>query len=471
MATDLQEALTAAGASALIQKQIDPVLLEYVRRYSPLVRALPTVKWSSNVYYFNQRTALVPGGFVTDGGARPVGTSTYVQNSFNIKLLQSVGAVTGYAQAVTSDLIGNLRATEIEGAARELLWDIETAIDWGNSASTLLGPYPQFDGLDTQVATFSGTSQNAINYGTSTTTTSAGSLFSTGVLDELIDLVESNVAMPVETTDWMFVMSPTANSKLSQLLINQQRYNDVVTVAAGLIVPTYRNIPIIKSSFLSPRTLSMNAITLTKQASGGSMTTGNYWYTVSAILNTFGETLACSDVEITSVASNGTVTISFTPPTGPDPSSSPTLYKVFRTAAGGAQATETLLGYCDAAVADQFGNVYQVNQIIDTGATLSPGYYNGSSTQANYGGTVAAYVGTNSNIYPLASGDGNIYLMSRDPNFIVRPFVRDICPIDVYPTTASPDSLPFAMVSDTTLAIRAPQYLGRAAKVNTGLTT
>jgi len=45
MANDLEEALTAAGAAALVQKQIDPVLLEYQRRYAPLVRALPTVKW------------------------------------------------------------------------------------------------------------------------------------------------------------------------------------------------------------------------------------------------------------------------------------------------------------------------------------------------------------------------------------------------------------------------------------------
>jgi hypothetical protein len=45
---------------------------------------------------------------------------------------------------------------------------------------------------------------------------------------------------------------------------------------------------------------------------------------------------------------------------------------------------------------------------------------------------------------------------------VVRPYVRDVRPIDVYPTTAAPDTLPFAIVSDTCLAIRAPKYAARA---------
>ena len=55
MSSDLQEALlTAGGAAALVAKHIDPVLLENQRRYAPLVRALPSVKWGSTVYYFNK---------------------------------------------------------------------------------------------------------------------------------------------------------------------------------------------------------------------------------------------------------------------------------------------------------------------------------------------------------------------------------------------------------------------------------
>ena len=118
MATELTEAvLSASGAAALIQKQIDPVVQELQRRYAPLVRVLPSIRWGSTIYNFNQRSQVAAGGFVTDGGARPISTSTYNQYSFTIKNLQSVGGVTGYAEAVTADLIGSLRAKEIEGAS------------------------------------------------------------------------------------------------------------------------------------------------------------------------------------------------------------------------------------------------------------------------------------------------------------------------------------------------------------------
>ena len=98
MSSELREALTAAGASALVPKVIDPTLLEYQRRYSPLVRAVPMQPWTSDTYYFNQRTAVAAGGFVPDGGARPVSNSTYVQLQYQMKHVESVGAVTGYAQ-------------------------------------------------------------------------------------------------------------------------------------------------------------------------------------------------------------------------------------------------------------------------------------------------------------------------------------------------------------------------------------
>jgi hypothetical protein len=105
MPSELREALTAAGASALIPKVIDPILLEYQRRYSPLVRSIAMQQWSADQYYFNQRTSVANGGFVPDGGARTVSNSTYVQLSYQMKHVESVGAVTGYAQEVTRQVV------------------------------------------------------------------------------------------------------------------------------------------------------------------------------------------------------------------------------------------------------------------------------------------------------------------------------------------------------------------------------
>jgi len=450
---ELREALTASGASPLVPTIVDPMLLEYQRRYSPLVRSIPTRKWDSTVYYFNQRTARAAGGFVTDGGARPVSNSTYVQNQYTIRNMQAVGAVTGYAQAVTKGLIGDLKQQEVEGAIQGLYWDIETAILWGNSASTALGAYPQFDGLDTLTSTFSGNNQNALDINGAMTL---------GTLDRLIDMVEQQAAMGVYDAQWMLVMSSTAASKVSQLLQAQQRFSNQVQVASGLNVPTYRDVPIIKSSFLSARSYGMGAVTTATATTGGTLAAATYYYQVVPVIARQGEILPSVEVSQATTGSTSTVTLSFSTPTGLD-GSQPNLYKVYRSTATG---TETLLGYVDACVGLAADGVTPIltTSIVDDGTKLTP--KNGSTVPAQ---GPAAYVGTNSAVKPPAAGQENIYLMARDQNFVVRPYVRELSPLDVFPTTAGPDQLPFAIASDTCLAVRAPKYLGRAARVTTTL--
>jgi hypothetical protein len=459
MPSELREALTAAGASALVPKIIDPILVELQRRYAPLVRTLPSFKWGSDTYYFNQRTAVATGGFVPDGGASPVSTSTYVQNSFKMAHLQVVGAVTGYAQEVTQQVIGDLRSTEIEGAIKGYYWDAETGICWGNAASTATGAQPQFDGLDTQVSTFSGGYQNALDQG--------GANLTLAMLDEVIDMVESNAAESISDDSWMFLMSSTANSKISQLLTNQQRFVDKVEVEPGLIVASYRDVPIVKTTMLSGRNYSVGAVTSATATTGGSLpATTTYKYILSAVIARQGEIAPSAEVsQATGSGSTNTITLSFSTPTGLD-GLMPTLYKVYRTAAGGAAGTETFLGYVDATVGFQSDGVTPIltTSIIDTGTALVP--QNGSTVP---GTLPAQYFGTNTGMLPGAAGMENIYLLSRDRQNVCRPYVREAMPLDVYPTTSSPDSLPFALVGDMTFAVRAQRFLGRAARVTTSV--
>ncbi|WP_327066895.1 SU10 major capsid protein [Kitasatospora sp. NBC_01302] len=457
MPSELREALNVAGASALVPKIIDPVLLEYQRRYSPLVRSIPTQAWNADQYYFNQRTQVAAGGFVPDGGARPVSNSTYVQNSFTMKHVQVVGAVTGYAQEVTRQVIGDLRETEIEGSMRGLYWDIETGICWGNAASTLTGAQPQFDGLDSQVATFSGGYQNAID--------KAGGTISLAYLDELIDMVESNAAMPVFDDTWMIVLSNTAASKIAQLQTSQQRFVDTVEVATGLIVPTYRNIPLVKTSFLQARGYGMGTVTAATATTGGSIPLSTtYYYKISAVVARQGEIGVSGEVSQAtgSGTSTNTITLSFSTPSGLD-GLQPQLYKVYRSTTTG---TETLLGYVDGTVGLASDGVTPIltTSIVDTGTALIP--QNGSTVP---GTLPTSYYGTNTAMLPPATGQENIYLISRDRNNVVRPYVREATPLDVYPTTAAPDTMPYAVVTDTTLAIRAARYTGRLARVATAV--
>jgi hypothetical protein len=393
----------------------------------------------------------------------PVTTSTYVQNSFQMKHFMSVGAVTGYAEEVTRSLITDLRAKEISGSTQGQYWDIEWEVVWGSAGATQYGPYPQFDGLDNLVSTYSGSNQNAIN--------KAGAALTLATLDELADMVESNAAMDVFHSGWMYVMSNTMVSKMSQLLVNQQRFVDQVEIAAGLIVPSYRGIPLVKTSFLSSRNYQMGTVTGSATTVGGlTGTIANSsvtYYAVSAVIARQGEIAASPQVTVTAAGSGGPFVnkLSFTAPNGLD-GLAPMLYKVY---SGTSSGQLSLLGIVDATVGlDANGNPVATTSIIDTGTTLIPA--NGSTLP---GTANSAYVGTNaSKTPPLLSGNnsnnGNtesIYLVSRDENYLCRPWVREIQPLDIYPTTGSPDTLPFAIVTDTTLALRGPKFIG----VSTGV--
>ena len=457
---DLREALAAAGVAPLIAKQIDLNLLEYERRYSPLVRIIPTEPWGTNQYFFNTRSARPSGGFVQDGGARPVATSTYSQSSFNIRNMQTVGAVTGFAQAVTRDVIGDLKSREVDGAIQSLLWDIENAIIWGNEPATYnsttgtLGQYPQFSGLAFQVNSFSGATQNAIDE-------AATSALTLAMLDEVKDLAEENAAMPVQGEQWMWVMGPRAKTKIDQLLVNQQRFEGTIEVAAGLIVNSYAGIPIIKSSFLSPRTqvMATPSVATSQSASNpvGSLAAGARYYRIGSIVQRFGEIAGCVEFTVTVGAGGaGIVTISsIVAPNGPD-GAQPLLYTVYE----GGTGAEKLIGVVDAF--DTTGAA--TTTIIDTGTCLLTNSLANSVQTTAYVGAPSAGTLSARNTYME-----DIYLVPRDTDFLLRPYVRDVTPINLAPTVTAPDTLPFALVTDTCLATRGPKYLARLANVTAGI--
>ncbi|RCH70444.1 hypothetical protein DT019_02865 [Streptomyces sp. SDr-06] len=454
MPTELEEAITTAGAvSPLIPKSIDPLLLEYQRRYSPLLAVIPTRAWNSTQYFFNRRVSRPDSGGVVDGGARPIGNSTYEQAVFNIRLFQAVGAVTGFAQAVTRDVVGDLRQIELDGTVTSMLYTLENSFIWGSDGATANGQYPICSGLDYLVSnwTAGAGSNNYVN------AIDVNSSFSLHYLDQLIDLVDTNAAM-LPGSNFMLVMSPRMASAVSQAFVAQQRFTAPTTaLGGGLNVPTYRDIPIIRSSFLSPRTNTMSTVATATATTGGSLAAATYYYKVSAVVARFGEIGASTEVSQVTTGTTSTVTLSFSTPTGLPDGASPILYKVYRSTSTG---TESLLGTVDAF--DTTGTA--VTSIIDIGSNLL------TNSSGNTGAT--GYQGTNTGALPRSSGNAaqeDIYLVPRDPNFLVRPYVRDMQILPLAPTVTSPDSLPFAVLTDSTLAVRAPKYVGRLSRVAAAL--
>ncbi len=456
--SELREALTAAGATALVPKIIQKAVLEYQRRYAPVVAAIPTVKWDTDVFFYNRRDANPNGGAVQDGGARVMSNSVYNQAGFPMKHLQIQGGVTGYAQAVTSGEVGDLLGKEVDGALKGHYWDMECFTMWGSAAATVNGANPIWDGFDNVMNTYTGTLQNAIDFN--------GAAFTLGALDQLADLLETQAAMSVFDSSWMYVLSNTAYSRISQLIVNNQRFIDKVEVAAGLIVPTYRNIPLMKTSFLSARGFSMAPVATATATTGGALgATLTYKYVVTAIINRQGETLPCAEVtQATGAGTTNTITLSFTPPSGLDGLSA-LLYKVYRTAAGGATGTETLLGIVDATVGlDAANNPIPATSIIDTGITLVPA--NGATIPQVI---TTAYPNQNAAKKPPAQNLENIFLVPRNEDFMCRPYVREAARLPVATTVLAPDTMPFVLQTDTTVAYKGQKYLGGLYRVDTHL--
>jgi hypothetical protein len=463
---DIEEALTAVGAAALVQKRIDPLVNELQRRYSPLLEAIPAEPWNSTVFNWDARTQLPSGGSTTDGGTRPVTSSTYIQTPVTIRNMLTVGAVTGYAEAVTQTF-GSLRGREIMGAVKGLNWDVETLLTWGNSAATQFGPYPQFDGMDTLCSRTTGSNKNTIDC----SGINSGN-FELAIMDLLIDLVEGNISESIFSDDWFFVCSPTVESRIAQLLIAQQRFNNLPTaeIGAGLVVMAYRDIPLVKSSWLNARDGAMSTIAATQATTGGSIDGGsNRYYRVTAILPRSGESAPSNELHVTVAGSTGStatniVTLTFTPPT--TNTGAPVLaYKVYESATTG---TEVLLGVVDGVVGLMSDNVTPIvtTSIVDTGTALVP--QNGSTVPAS---SPSVYVGGGLGSLPVPVATGqNIYLMSRDPANIVRPYVRNVQPVpNLAPTVLAPDQMPYALVTDTALGLRMDTFIARAYNTKVAL--
>jgi hypothetical protein len=473
----VREAMTALAASPLIQKQIDKVITETQLAMSPLVAALPDRKITTDQYFFDTRSARPNAGFVTDGGARQVSTSVYNQLSFQNRHIQAVGGVTGYAQIVTAAQIGDLLMNEVDGALQQMTWMTEWASCWGNNNSTTNQPYPQFDGFDTAVTQFVASNTVSVN-----SIDAAGGALTLGMLNKLRNIPERK-GLPVIGSNWMYLGSSTFVSKVAELLTQTQQRIVAPTVTlpdSGLIVEGYRNVPLVMSSFLGANGYTMSTVSGSAVVVGGGLTgtlpAGTYKYQVAALVGLQGESIPCAEVSVT-VGGSGTtgIALSFTPPSNNPEGGIVLSYKVFRTLVGGATATEFLLGYVDAVVGvDGNNNPITTNLIIDTGTALVPENASGptlpavppaaySGVAANYAGHFPRQAGTD------GSGTEDVFFVSRDPRYVLRPWVRQGEILPVAPTIQQPDTLPFAVATDTMLAWKASIFLARLRNVDMAL--
>lgn len=471
---DLREAFTlAGGATTLTPKIIDRLLNELQRKYGPLHRAIPRKTWETDTFYFNQRTALPKAQFVVEapgtsgaGSVTPT-NSTYVQKSFAIKHTQSQIDISTFAAKVAV-VNGNLFDLELLGAAKSMEWLEETTHMWGSASATVNTYRPQWDGVDSLMAT-----ANKVDAG--------GNVLGLSHMDSAIDAVRGVYAGELGT-DFFFAMSPRMQSRLNGQFVNQQRFNMGMTkiftrddfgdpnagvsdsaIDAGIEVQTYRSIPIVISTFLSSQG-TMGALTLTSNttgaAAGSLLAATTYYYVVEAVTK-YGLTVASAELSASPSSNGNYIVLGWSTPQPLDAYGNVIDiigYRVFR---GTTSGSETL--YAQVAAYDN--SDVAITAYTDTGLIVNP------NVTANISTYTVASVSTN------AVSDGvtfpriqtgtqiteDIWLLPRDPEILVCPEVNPITTQMLAPINAR--TRQFALTADKTLAVRASAFMSKICRV------
>jgi len=225
---DIEKALTTADGSgaALIPEKLDPLLTELAYKETPLLRLFKEKPWSTNVYAWNERTALVASGAYSESDTFSSATSTYSQKSVTIKMVKADGEVSNLLKETSRDYIDALKA-EIESATQELSHQLEKYYIIGNAGLTS----KEFDGLSNLVTQ---------------TYNAASSKISLDILDGAINTIIENNGKPnlilLATRDIHELWSVVRDSALAYFwkeVENRENY-----------LASYRGIPIVGSQFI-----------------------------------------------------------------------------------------------------------------------------------------------------------------------------------------------------------------------------
>lgn len=465
---DLREAMTvSSGATPLVPKIIDRLLLEYKRAYAPIYHALPRKTWLTQTYFFNQRSALPKAQATTEAPSTTdvaASQSTYSQNSFDIKHMQSQLDISTFAAKVAM-VNGNLFDLELSGAAKAMAWLEEIFHLWGHAKATINTKRPQWDGLDTQVS-----SNNKID--------AASSPLTLSMMDNMIDSVRGVAAQELGT-DWFYVMSPRMQSRVNGLFVNQQRFNMEMTrifqrddfgipnapvvdnqlVDAGMEVATYRSIPIVASNFLS-NLGQMGSLTVADAGgSGSSLSNSNTYYYVVEAITRYGLMYASAEGNANPTTGHN-ISVTWSTPTPTDALGN-TIdilgYRIYRSTTSGQESLYAIVSAYD--LSDN-----AVTSFTDTGLIQDP-----TVTNTLYWATVAKS-GSNAVsdgvTFPRQSSTTeDVYLIPRNPEYAVVPVVNELTTQMLAPVNAR--TRQFALTQDQTFALRAGAFAAKLYRVKT----
>lgn len=302
----MQKALTSSPSSggALIPEHLEKVITNTVIQLMPELQMLKYEYDPQSAHKYNQVTQLAPnGGAMGENAVTPKGNTTFARQQEDLKIVRRIGAVTNFLRDASQKYI-DAAAIEMEYQLRAHAIDLGFYNYFGNKTAN---PY-EYSGWNRAITT------NRDNSGFT-----AGAPTKPTSLAFIDNLIDGKMAYGGEQHDSFIAMSPEMLSTVSALLTNvrlnqgQSKLGEI-NIAGGWRLMTYRDIPILSTSYLSSkRSGTMGTVTATTASTGGFLSDGTYYFRVN-YYDRQGESMASAQVAITISAGTATqrITLSWT---------------------------------------------------------------------------------------------------------------------------------------------------------------
>lgn len=442
--SQLRKALTASSASgtALIPEDLEPLIRANLLQRSPLTRMVPVIMADGNIHRVVRRTANNTAAWFEGEMTTPsYSQSTYARRSAEVKILRTHGQASNFMVSASrsfTDVLADEIVSATEGLADLFEYSTLWAVSDDLSTRAFTGDAYQYNGVYAYILEDAAANNIVDVDGT----------IALSHLDSLLDLT-MNQYRNASGLNWVFLMSPQMQSKVSGLQTLIRRESPAIEFEGGFVMETYRGVPILPTGFTRPAgTTTSPAVTAAPAGSGGgiALATGNYMYKIASI-TIYGEQVA-GTADATNAVTNGThdtVDLTWTA------DANAKLYAIYRTNTDDSNDDDN----------------YDLIDIIAAKTYTATGAVN--TNVASYSDTGLTGIAT---VHPLGASEETVFLVGMGANQgVARPVLTPNAgePMDelvrYVPVVETTDSVQFRLNSYHTLQVPWGQLHGAIRRV------
>lgn len=317
----VEKALTSAlnVGQALTPQSLEKEMTLTIQRLSPemsiYMKYGKMQQIGGKFHEFNQTISLPQSGSIMgESTTTPATNSTYQRNSVTLKIARRKGQVTDFVLDVSREFVDTMRV-EADNQIKTMIWDLATSLYFGNPSSNAF----DFGGLEYNISTLKNGS--ALNFaGTNFNIRGGVAIQDLRFLDSMIDA--SNRKGGSHHPRAIFT-SPEMISAITRYETTIRKIVELggggasgkfgeIDIPGGHRLETYRGIPLVGTTGLSPVETMTPTITLAQEDTGvGSLSNGTYRVMVAPVTNQ-GEQLASASQTVSLTAGTATQRIKIT---------------------------------------------------------------------------------------------------------------------------------------------------------------